>query len=266
MQGFQRFHSQMVSLVAIATSITALSVGSAVQATPLSSVSLSSYTLAQSPVESDDATIDDTTVDDSVPEASSDASGAENVARFTCQFQDGEYRVMYSPESQPGQMYPWAAPGDMGGGWSAERRCIEISRRLEEYRPDGLLELRTSVENGYDIVCATTEQDSLCRIVFTVPEGQDPVVTRDRVFENLAVANSGQSTTAVSTFTGDRGAQILDTISRDLGINLPSLPGTRNSSGTSAINLRPFLDPADGGTGTQLQSSTPAILNPDDFR
>lgn len=198
--------------------------------------------------------------------SSSDPQGTQSTARFSCQIENGDYTVMYLPESQPGESYPWASPGDMGGGWSAERRCVEISRRLEEYRPDGLLELRTDVENGYDTVCATTQQSSSCRIVFTVPEGQDPTLTRDRVFENLAVANSGQSTEAVNTFTGDEGLQILDTLSRDLGINLP-IPGAQSPrTRSNGINLRPFLDPADGGTGTQLRSSNPVFLNPDDFR
>lgn len=199
--------------------------------------------------------------------SSPDSSTIQSATRFTCQLQNGTYTVMYQPESQPGAAYPWATPSDMGGGWSAERRCNEISRRLEEYRPDGLVELSTSVENGYDIVCATTEQTPFCRIVFTVPEGQDPVLTRDRVFENLAVANSGQNTSAVNTFTGRDGSQILDTLSRDFGINLPSLPNIQSTQPRStSIDLRPFLDPADGGTGTQLRSNSPTRLNPNDFR
>ena len=223
----------------------------------------SSNLLAQSTTTDADPTLDPEQTSTSSP----DPQGSQSTTRFSCQIENGEYTVMYLPESQPGESYPWASPGDMGGGWSAERRCIEISRRLEEYRPDGLLELRTDVENGYDTVCATTQQSSSCRIVFTVPEGQDPTLTRDRVFENLAVANSGQSTEAVNTFTGDEGLQILDTLSRDLGINLPSIPGARTTrTQSSGINLRPFLDPADGGTGTQLRSSNPVLLNPDDFR
>ncbi|MEB3212050.1 MAG: COP23 domain-containing protein [Leptolyngbyaceae bacterium] len=195
----------------------------------------------------------------SVPEdasSSPDARLPESANRFMCQFQNGAYTVMYQPESQPGTFYPWATPQAMGGGWSEDRRCAEISRRLEEYRPDGLQELRTSVENGYDIVCATTELNPRCRIVFTVPQGQDPVMTRDRVFENLAVANSRQSTDAVNTFTGQNGSRFLDALGREFGITLPSLPGidapSRNTS-SNGIDLRPFLDPADGGTGAQIR-------------
>ena len=78
-------------------------------------------------------------------------------SRFTCEIEAGEYTVMYRPKSEPGQAYPWAVPTEMGGGWTPERRCETISARLEEYRPDGLVELRTDVENGYDTDCATTE-------------------------------------------------------------------------------------------------------------
>ncbi len=205
----------------------------------------------------------ETESEDSEPKAEND-----DEPRFTCQFLNGEYTVMYHPESQPSQGYAWATPSTLGGGWTPERRCNEISRRLEFYRPDGLLEMRTAVENNYNTVCVTTQRDSTCRIVLTVPPGQDPEVTRDRVFENLTVADSGQATDAVTTFVGeDSGSQLLDQVLNEglsaLGID-NSL--TRRSGN---INLRPFLDPADGGTGTQLrrgiQRPNPR-LNPNRFR
>lgn len=172
-------------------------------------------------------------------------------ARFTCQMMNGQYTVMYNPQSQPGKVYPWAAPGQMGGGWTPDLRCQEISRRLEFYRPDGLLELRTAVENGYDTVCVTTEQVPTCRIVLTVPEGQDPISTRDRVFANLTTADSGQNTAAVSTYTGNGVGSVLNQIGQAIGVDLSGIGGT--GSRRSSINLRPFLDPADGGTGTRLR-------------
>lgn len=179
-----------------------------------------------------------------------------NDARFTCEFNNGRYTVMYHPISQPGQSNAWATPTALGGGWTEDRRCNEISRRLEFYRPDGLLELRTGLENGYNTVCVTTEANPGCRIVFTVPPGQDPIATRDRVFSNLTIADSGQQTQGVVTYTGD-GDDILQRLGGALGIDLPSnrgsrSPSSRPSSSPSAIDLRPFLDPADGGTGDRL--------------
>jgi hypothetical protein len=176
---------------------------------------------------------------------------------------------MYSPESQPGQSYAWAIPSTLGGGWTEERRCNEITRRLEFYRPDGLLEMQTSVENNYNIVCVTTQKEPACRIVLTVPPGQDPQSTRDRVFENLTIADGGQDTEAVNTFVGgDSNSQLLNQV---LNQGLSSL-GIGNSSirRSGNINLRPFLDPGDGGTGTKLRRGMPTRpnprLNPEGFR
>lgn len=193
-----------------------------------------------------------------------------NDIRFSCQVVNGQYTVMYNPQSQPGQYYAWASPTAMGGGWSPDRRCNEISRRLEFYRPDGLLELKTGVENGYNTVCVTTEAVSSCRIVLTVPRGQDPVALRDRIFNNLLVADSGEQTTAATAYQGNDGG-ILNQIGQAIGVDLSGVTGGRRTSPTS-INLRPFLDPADGGTGAQLDNMTSAPaqsgprLNPGNFR
>jgi hypothetical protein len=174
-------------------------------------------------------------------------------ARFSCQTQNGEYTVVYNPQSQPGKTYPWAKPTTMGGGWTPERRCAEISRRLEEYRPAGLLEMQTAVENGYNTICVTTSQVPTCRIVLTVPEGEDPLVIRDRVFGNLTVADNGQQTTAVTTFSGDDNT-IINQIGVAVGVDLSSLSrSNRPSRSGDRVDLRPFLDPADGGTGARLR-------------
>src|SRR5579883_2537597 len=143
---------------------------------------------------------------------SSGTSTTASGVRFTCEVVNGQYTVMYHPESQPSRSYPWAVPSNMGGGWSPDRRCSEISRRLESYRPDGLLEMKTGMENGYNTVCVTTEKVASCRIVLTVPNGQDPTSTRDRVFQNLTVADSGQQTQGVNTYVGNGSNNILDQI------------------------------------------------------
>jgi hypothetical protein len=176
---------------------------------------------------------------------------------------------MYSPISQPDQMYPWATPRQMGGGWTPERRCNTISQRLETYRPDGLLALDTRRQGNYDIVCVTTQADPSCRIVFTVPPGQNAEVTRDRVFDNLLIADSGEQTQGVTTFSGN-GNDIVNQIGELFGVNPNSAATNRNNS----INLLPFLDEADGGTGTQLRSTPNNVpkttntprLDPDNFR
>lgn len=193
--------------------------------------------------------------------------GVTTGTRFVCQLNNGQYTVMYQPESQPGQLYAWAVPSAMGGGWDSARRCSEISRRLESYRPDGLLEMQTGIENGYNTICVTTQRIQGCRIVLTVPPGQDPLLTRDRVFQNLSVADSGQQTQGVNTFVSGGNGGILGEAARLLNLNLPQV-GRQSAAG--GLNLRPFLDRADGGTGQYLRNGRSIApgrrLDPNRFR
>lgn len=176
-------------------------------------------------------------------------------SRFGCDNVRGEYTVMYYPSSQQGQSYPWAIPSQMGGGWTSQKRCGEIARRLELYRPDGLLELSNSTENGYDIICVTTEKDSDCRIVLTVPPGQDPQTTRDRVFQNIITADTGENTTGVATYSESNSNRTIRQIGKEIGIDLSNV-GIGNVQKNNAINLKPFLDRTDGGTGEKLGRSS----------
>ncbi len=170
--------------------------------------------------------------------------------RFGCQYLNGDYTVTYHPKSQPGQVYPWAVPSKLGGGWTQRERCLEISRRLESYRPDGLLELRIDLLNNYEILCVTTQSNPTCRIVLTVPPDQNGEEVRDRVFENLILANKGEQTQAINTYTDNQqNTQLFDQLGQILNFRLSS---QTTSSQPKHLDLRPFLDRFDGGTGAQL--------------
>ncbi len=195
-----------------------------------------------------------------------------NQTRFMCESINNQYTVTYHPVDRPGDRYPWAVPNNMGSSWNASKRCTEIARRLEEYRRDGLKELRTDVKNQYNTVCVTTERNSDCRIVFTVPMGQDAISTRDSVFRNLTMADSGQKTTGVNTFA-EGGNNGFGDIFGNVGSSSNRAPAFSNKD---SIDLRPFLSTKDGGTATQLRdpiaNTTPTNtgkikkLNPDRFR
>jgi Circadian oscillating protein COP23 len=191
--------------------------------------------------------------------------------RFMCEFVDNQSTVTYHPIDRPGDKYPWAVPSTMGSTWSANKRCTEIARRLEDYRRDGLKELRTEVKNQYDTVCVTTEKNSECRIVFTIPRGQDAIATRDSVFRNLTVADSGQQTIGVNTYAEGNNNPlngIFGNIIPKTG-NKPSPLNTKTParalSNKDGIDLRPFLSIKDGGTGVKLRApvTTPQPPNND---
>lgn len=196
----------------------------------------------------------------SVPAAPTTTAQAQDT-RFSCELVNGEYTVMYYPESQPDQAYPWAIPSELGGGWTPQKRCDAITYRFEEYRQEGLLELATGTENGYDTICVTTQLDpSDCKLILTVPPGQDPQLTRDLIFDNLLVADDGQQTEGVYTFGDNQSSQdIIGEVEQVLG---GSNKKKARQSSPENIDLRPFLDPADGGTGQQLTQGNSATPKP----
>jgi len=111
---------------------------------------------------------------------------------FTCKLIDEQYTVMYSPAGQSLYSSAWLtlkpeASDFFGDPWMPQKRCQDISQRLELYRPDGFLELSTSETNGYDFVCMTTEKNPNCRIVYTLTPSEDPVLLIEQIQENQTV-------------------------------------------------------------------------------
>jgi hypothetical protein len=157
---------------------------------------------------------------------------------------------MYQPESQPGQYFAWAAPQALGGGWTPEKRCEAIASRLELYRPDGLQELRTGRENNENTICVTTDAVPSCRIVLTVPRDKDPNTILTSVFQNLTDADEGRNTTAVNTYRNSRQGGVRDIYN----IGRTILGSNRTNVSKSGVNLKPFLDAKDGGTGKNLRN------------
>ena len=115
-----------------------------------------------------------------------------------------------------------------------------------------------SVENNENIICVTTEAQPNCRIVLTVPRGKDPYAVRNSVFQNLTTADSGQQTIAVDTYTERQlgnGNSIYN-----IGQTLVS-GNNRLTSSRSGINLKPYLDPQDGGTAKKLRNGVGIARN-----
>ena len=195
------------------------------------------------------------------PQSPSSPSPQASNTRFNCEYFNGEPTVMYRPDNQPGRSYPWAVPRTLGDGWTAERRCQEISQRLEMYRPDGLEELKTGYENNYQTICVTTQQIPSCRIVLTIPPGQSAEMVRDRVFESIAIADSGQMTQGVNAYTGGQNNNFINQLGQLLGSKSP-VQVQKNPKNTNGINLRPFLAQSDGGTGEQLKKSVSQSTSP----
>ncbi len=101
--------------------------------------------------------------------------------RFSCELRQDTnkgkevWTVMYDngKKKQPwlGMVIP------MGGGWSPERRCQEIERRLESFRQDGLVSLGYRDDPNtpqQQILCVNTElSGDSCPLLMTLDVGTD---------------------------------------------------------------------------------------------
>ncbi len=97
--------------------------------------------------------------------------------RFSCELRPdterGEYvwTVMYDNGKKK---QPWLGIViPMGGGWSPERRCQEIEKRLENFRQDGLVSL------GYRDDPNTPQQQVLCVKTKLTADGCPLLMTLD---------------------------------------------------------------------------------------
>ena len=257
MKSFQKYLRIFVPASALPIAVASICIGSNANALPINTANNSRMDslqqliqkIAQNNQEPPEIIIDS---DSGSYPPTTTSQNTDGEARFACENINGEYTVMYYPESQPDKAYPWAIPSQLGNNWSPQKRCDEITSRFESYRQDGLLEMSTGVVNNHDVICVTTQADPTdCRLLLTIPPGQDPQLTRNLIFENLIIADDGQQTRGVYTF-GD-GQSTEDAVNEVGSIfGAEGLDNSASNASDEDIDLRPFLDPADGGTGTQL--------------
>lgn len=79
----------------------------------------------------------------------------------------------------------WTSRVFSGSGWSAERRCQEVSSRFEQFRQQGRLRyITTGRMRGQSVLCTAQSRSGGCDgLLYTLKPGQDPSVTLARLLE-----------------------------------------------------------------------------------
>jgi Circadian oscillating protein COP23 len=76
------------------------------------------------------------------------------------------------------QALRWKSDYFTESGWSPEKRCIDVSERLEVFMRDETISfLTTGEENGEPIVCVAQSEEAPCKkngILFTLQKTDDP--------------------------------------------------------------------------------------------
>ena len=79
----------------------------------------------------------------------------------------------------------WTSRVFSGSGWTAERRCREVSNRFEQFRQQGRLRyITTGRMRGQPVLCTTLANGGACDgLLYTLKPGQDPSATLARLLE-----------------------------------------------------------------------------------
>jgi len=79
----------------------------------------------------------------------------------------------------------WTSRVFAGSGWSAQRRCQEVSSRFEQFRQQGRLRfITTGRMRGQSVLCTALSSGGACDgLLYTLKPGQDPSATLARLLE-----------------------------------------------------------------------------------
>ncbi|QLE56452.1 COP23 domain-containing protein [Nostoc sp. TCL26-01] len=89
-------------------------------------------------------------------------------------------------------MVRWVSGGYFPPPWTAQKRCLEVSRRFQKNYDNGRLRtIKTGLLRGEPVVCAATNPNNPCTdstLLFTVKRGADPNVIVRRLFDRRGLA------------------------------------------------------------------------------
>jgi len=162
-------------------------------------------------------------------------------SRFYCQLRQDKslgsdvYTVMYRHDKD---RKPWLKMvSTLGGGFTPDKRCEEIARRLEIFRSDGLLELYSTLDTQLNqhLICARTKNSGLgCQLLVTLNRGADPDEELWRMSQSLIPGSNVNNNPQAN-------------------ISSSSESPTRDRSQPLVVDLRPFLSEEDRLAGEPAQ-------------
>jgi Circadian oscillating protein COP23 len=86
----------------------------------------------------------------------------------------------------------WTSNAYFPPPWTAQRRCVEVSRRFQRSNDNGTLKnITTGTLRGEPVVCAGTSQNPRCandNLLFTLKRGVNPTATLRRLLDRRGLA------------------------------------------------------------------------------
>lgn len=105
---------------------------------------------------------------------------------FKCEMIQGvPTTVGISPkwENQSRPFMRWSSDKFGPSGWTPQKRCQEVTRRLNQSFFEGGTYITHGIMNGFPIICTTNKAGKECnQLLFTLPRGSDPELILEDLF------------------------------------------------------------------------------------
>ncbi|NJL10108.1 MAG: hypothetical protein HC908_07830 [Calothrix sp. SM1_7_51] len=102
------------------------------------------------------------------------------------------------------QMIRWIPSRNFPPPWTAQRRCVEVSRRFQKNFDNGTLRfITTGSYNGFPVICAARNRFDDCTvstILFTLRQGTDPTEILQTLLDRRGLA-AGRAATVRGPFS-----------------------------------------------------------------
>ncbi len=111
---------------------------------------------------------------------------------FYCGTSQGAPTTLAKSGSRVVPIIRWSSDAFSESGYSAERRCQEVSKRFQTYYDDGSLSfITTGRMNGQNVVCVARSNGGPCAgLLFTLKPGSNPTQAINQLF-NIRTRASG---------------------------------------------------------------------------
>lgn len=112
-------------------------------------------------------------------------SAKANTVTFTCSQVGGVPTTVVQTPKGNFSVIKWVSHYFANSGWTAEKRCSEVSARFQDYHAQGKLRyLTTGIKNGQNVVCVTQQDKGSCEgLLFTLKAGSNPGKTLERLLD-----------------------------------------------------------------------------------
>ncbi|MBP0014682.1 MAG: COP23 domain-containing protein [Roseofilum sp. SBFL] len=148
---------------------------------------------------------------------------------FWCATSSGAPATLY--QNRQGGVEPWiywTSDAFSGSGYTPERRCQEVSSRLETYRRNRQLQFITVGRmNNQNVICTASQVNGRCEnLIYTLKAGQDPIAT----LYNFLAWREGQAATPSLFESTQPSAPYIDLRDRLGDDSAPAAPVTQPSN------------------------------------